>query len=123
VVQSYRHREPDGSHFEGHGIFTVDPARNDVLWYYVDSAGVPPGTAARCTWHDHVLRVERRAAGRWTRHSIWVEGDVLTHVTELRSAAKDHNDNGPEAGDAAEASSDGRRSAYKPFMRSVFRKA
>ncbi|WP_350224189.1 DUF1579 family protein [Pseudarthrobacter sp. fls2-241-R2A-127] len=152
VVQSYRHAEPDGSHFEGHGIFTVDPVHNDVLWYYIDNHGAPPGTAARCTWHDHVLRVERRGAGRWTRHSIWVEGGVLTHVTELRSAAKDgHNapetGDAPESGDAAEAGNtpksgdspesgdaaeaddvpeagtDGRRSAYKPFMRSVFHKA
>ncbi|WP_434058852.1 DUF1579 family protein, partial [Escherichia coli] len=25
VVQSYRHAEADGSHFEGHGVFTLDP--------------------------------------------------------------------------------------------------
>lgn len=25
VVQSYRHTEADGTHFEGHGVFTVDP--------------------------------------------------------------------------------------------------
>lgn len=116
VVQSYRHVEPDGSHFEGHGIFTVDPVHNDVLWYYIDSSGVPPGTAARCTWHDPVLRVERRGAGGWTRHSIRVDGDVLTHVTELKSLAKD------DAGDAPEARTDGRGSAYKSFMRSVFRR-
>lgn len=117
VVQSYRHVEPDGNHFEGHGIFTVDPVHHDVLWYYVDNSGVPPGAAARCTWHDHVLRVERHGVGGWTRHSIWVQNDVLTHVTELRSAA------GDDGGDAPDAGTNGKGSTYRPFMRSVFHKA
>jgi hypothetical protein len=117
VVQSYRHVEPDGSHFEGHGIFTVDPVHHDVLWYYVDNSGVPPGAAARCTWHDHVLRVERHGVGGWTRHSIWVQDEVLTHVTELRSVA------GDDGGDAPDAGTNGKGSTYRPFMRSVFHKA
>ena len=119
VVQSYRHVEPDGSHFEGHGIFTVDPVHHDVLWYYVDSTGVPPGTAARCTWRNGVLRVERHSDAGWTRHSLVVDHDVLTHVTELRSVAKD--DDGGAAG--ANAAADGRSPTYRPFMRSVFQRA
>ncbi|MDQ0120728.1 DUF1579 family protein [Pseudarthrobacter sp902506025] len=119
VVQSYRHVEPDGSHFEGHGIFTVDPVHNDVLWYYVDSTGVPPGTAARCTWRHGVLRVDRPSDAGWTRHSLLLRDGVLTHVTELRSVARD--DDGGTAG--AEAAADGRSPAYRPFMRSVFHRA
>ncbi|WP_457950971.1 DUF1579 domain-containing protein [Pseudarthrobacter sp. alpha12b] len=114
VVQSYRHLEPDGGHFEGHGIFTVDPVHNDVLWYYVDSAGVPPGTAARCTWRNGILRVERHSAAGSTQHSIWVEDGVLTHVTELRAIGKD------DGGDSLDAGTNGKASAYRPFMRSVF---
>lgn len=123
VVQSYRHVEPDGSHFEGHGIFTVDPVHNDVLWYYVDSTGVPPGTAARCTWRNGILRVERHSDAGWTRHSLLLDDGVLTHVTELRSATRSatKDDGGGAAG--AEAAVDGRSPAYRPFMRSVFRKA
>lgn len=117
VVQSYRHVEPDGSHFEGHGIFTIDPVHNDVLWYYVDSTGVPPGTAARCTWRDGILRVERQGPAGWTHHSIRIEDDVLTHVTELRSGAAD--DGGAQVG---KAGINGRRPAYQPFMRSTFRR-
>ena len=117
LVQSYRHVEPDGSHFEGHGIFTVDPVHHDVLWYYIDSSGVPPGAAARCTWQDGVLRVERHGGGGWTRHSIWVQDDVLTHVTELRSAGQD------DGGGALETGMDGKGPVYRPFMRSVFHKA
>ena len=56
VVQSYRHTESDGSHFEGHGIFTVDPVRRDVLWYYVDNVSPGPDAPARCTWHAGTCR-------------------------------------------------------------------
>ena len=119
VVQSYRHAEPDGRHFEGHGIFTVDPVHHDVLWYYVDSTGVPPGTAERCTWRNGVLRVERRSDAGWTRHSLRLEDGVLTHVTELRPPAKDDG-GGPASADAA---ADGRSPAFRPFMRWGFHPA
>jgi len=84
VVQSYRHTEANGSHFEGHGVFTVDPDHEDVLWYYVDSMGLPPGTPARCTCVDGVLRVERRTARMTARHTFRVDDGVLTHTAELR---------------------------------------
>jgi len=149
VVQSYRHVEPDGGHFEGHGIFTVDPVHPDVLWYYVDSPGAGPGTAARCTWHDGVLRIERHSDGGWTRHSIWVADDVLTHVTDLRSTDTHDggdspdaatgtgsgvgpgvgafsgagSDAGPGSGVGPGSGTDGKGPGYRPFMRSVFRQA
>lgn len=84
VVQSYRHTEADGAHFEGHGVFTVDPDHEDVLWYYVDSMGLPPGTPSRCTWVDGVLRVERHSNRGTARHTFRVRDGVLTHTAELR---------------------------------------
>jgi hypothetical protein len=121
VVQSYSHREPDGTHFEGHGIFTVDPDHQDVFWYYVDNAGPAPAAAVRCTWHNGALRVERRGGAGWTRHTLRVDGDVLTHVTELRTRGdKATGDSGmhEEAGVA-----DGTGSAYVPFMSSSFQRS
>lgn len=85
VVQSYRHTEPDGTHFEGHGIFTVDPDRGDTLWYFVDSAGgTPPEAPARGTWHGGTLVVERHSPRGSARHTFRVDGGVLTHTAELR---------------------------------------
>ncbi|WP_050055686.1 DUF1579 family protein [Pseudarthrobacter siccitolerans] len=121
VVQSYSHREPDGTHFEGHGIFTVDPDHHDVFWYYVDNAGPAPAAAVRCTWHNGALRVERRGSSGWTRHTLRVDGDVLTHVTELRTRGdKAMRDSGlhEEAGAV-----DGTGSAYVPFMTSSFQRS
>jgi hypothetical protein len=84
VVQSYRHTEANGSHFDGHGVFTVDPDHQDVLWYYVDSMGLQPGAPARCIWVDGVLRVERHSDRGSARHTFRVNGGVLTHTAELR---------------------------------------
>ncbi|MCU1434697.1 MAG: hypothetical protein JWR71_1422 [Pseudarthrobacter sp.] len=84
VVQSYRHTEANGRHFEGHGMFTVDPDHNDILWYYVDSMGQPPGAPVRCTWVDGVLRVERHSDRGTARHTFRVDDGILTHIAELR---------------------------------------
>ncbi|UVJ40913.1 DUF1579 family protein [Arthrobacter sp. CJ23] len=84
VVQSYRHKEPDGSHFEGHGMFTLDPGHGETLWYYVDSMGRPPAAPSRGSWHEGVLTVERRTAYGVARHAFRVEDGVLIHTAELR---------------------------------------
>jgi len=121
VVQSYRHVEADGMHFEGHGIFTIDPVRRDVLWYYVDSTGALPAAAARCTWHDGVIRVERPSSAGWTRHAISVDAGVLRHDTELRAAGKSASEDLPYWD--AQVAGNGKDKSYRPFMRSVFRRA
>jgi hypothetical protein len=122
VVQSYGHRELDGQHFQGHGMFTVDPDHQDVLWYYVDSTEADTTRAdapARCTWHNGVLRVERHGSAGWTRHTLRVDGDVLTHVTELRrwDPFGVHSEVGTGKGGAG---ADGTGSAYTPLMTSTF---
>ncbi|TLM74099.1 DUF1579 family protein [Pseudarthrobacter sp. NamB4] len=116
VVQSYRHVEPDGTHFEGHGIFTLDPDHRNVFWYYVDNASPAPGAPVRCTWHGGALRVERHGSAGWTRHTLSVDGDVLTHVTELRTP-------GGKAADQESGVADGTGSTYVPFMTSRFQRS
>jgi hypothetical protein len=116
VVQSYRHQEPDGSHFEGHGIFTVDPDRQDVLWYYVDSVSPPPAAPARCTWHDGVLQVERHTGAGSTRHTLSVSDGVLIDVAELR------RDDRADMGLQARSSADGASASYRPFMTSRYKR-
>ncbi|MCA4134626.1 DUF1579 domain-containing protein [Arthrobacter sp. M4] len=101
VIQSYRHTEPDGSHFEGHGIFTVDPDQGDTLWYFVDNAGSAPEAPARGTWHGDTLVIERRTAEGTSRHTFRVDDGVLTQIAELRH---------------------GGATAFTPFFTSVCRK-
>lgn len=62
----------------------MDPDHHDVLWYYVDSTGLPPGAPVRCTWVDGVLRVERHSDRGTARHTFRVVDGVLTYSAELR---------------------------------------
>lgn len=116
VVQSYRHTEPDGGHFEGHGIFTVDPDRQDVLWYYVNSMSPAPAAPARCTWHDGVLQVERHTGAGSTRHTLSVSEGLLLDIAELRR----DDSSGTDLRDRSAAN--GAADSYKPFMTSRYRR-
>ena len=44
-------RPTDGSELTGHGVFLVDPVTTTLLWWFFDSAGVPP-TPLRGRWSD-----------------------------------------------------------------------
>ncbi|OFI36710.1 DUF1579 domain-containing protein [Arthrobacter sp. SW1] len=84
VVQSYVHRETDGSRVEGHGVFTVDPDHGDTLWYYVDSAGKPPEAPARGHWNGGTLTLERHSPRGTLRHSFRLDGGELLHSASVR---------------------------------------
>ncbi|MGJ3192514.1 DUF1579 domain-containing protein [Paenarthrobacter nitroguajacolicus] len=84
VVQSYRHREADGAHFEGHGMFTVDRDHGETLWYYVDSMGRPPASPVRGTWTAGTLTLDRRTTDGVARHTFRVEDGVLVHTADVR---------------------------------------
>lgn len=102
VVQSYRHREADGTHFEGHGMFTVDRDHGDTLWYYVDSMGRPPASPVRGTWHAGTLTLDRRTADGVAKHTFRVEDGVLVHTADLRLEGT---------------------AEFSPLLKSVFRRA
>jgi hypothetical protein len=42
VLQDYRQVRDDGAELVGHGVFLVDPATADLLWWFFDSSGMPP---------------------------------------------------------------------------------
>ena len=58
--------------FRGHGVFTVDPQTQEVLWYWFDSVGFPPDLPARGRFEGNVLtllRVTPRGSARYV-HEI-----------------------------------------------------
>ena len=101
VTHSYRHTEADGARSEGHGVFTPDPGRPDTFFYHVNSRGLPPEAAARASWHEGTLTMERRSDRGTARHTFRVDDDVLTHSAGLRL---------------------GSASEFTPFMTSVCRR-
>ena len=71
VIQDYRRVADDGSEVTGHGVFILDPPTGNLLWWFFDSAGVPP-TPVGGQWEDDVLILGPRR-----EHRLWLEGDRL----------------------------------------------
>lgn len=71
MLQDYRRVADDGSELTGHGVYLVDPVMGNLLWWFFDSAGVPP-TPLRGRWDDDAL-----VFGPHREHRLWLDGDRL----------------------------------------------
>src|SRR3712207_1851451 len=71
VLQDYRRVADDGTELVGHGVFLLDPASGDMLWWFFDSTGVPP-TPLRGRWAEGAL-----VLGADHGHRLWLDGDEL----------------------------------------------
>ena len=72
VIQDYVQLKDSLVTFRGHGVFTVDPQTDEVLWYWFDSMGFPPDLPARGRFEGDVLtllRVTPRGSARYV-HQI-----------------------------------------------------
>ncbi len=72
VIQDYVQLKDSLVTFRGHGVFTVDPETQDILWYWFDSLGFPPEQPARGRFEGDVLtllRVTTRGSARYV-HQI-----------------------------------------------------
>jgi hypothetical protein len=72
VIQDYVQLKDSLVTFRGHGVFTVDPKTEEVLWYWFDSMGFPPEQPARGRFEGDVLtllRVTERGSARYV-HQI-----------------------------------------------------
>ena len=71
VLQDYRQVRDDGAELVGHGVFLADPATGDLLWWFFDSAGIPP-TPLRGLRTDLEL-----VLGPQAEHRLWITDDQL----------------------------------------------
>jgi hypothetical protein len=71
VLQDYRQVRADGAELSGHGVFLVDPDTAELLWWFFDSAGIPP-TPLRGRWTGREL-----VLGPEGEHRFWTDGDQL----------------------------------------------
>lgn len=69
LIHDYIEERQNGGCFEAHGVLTVDPASQDVLWFWFDAYGHPPLTPARGRFRGPSLALEKvtpRGVGRTT---------------------------------------------------------
>jgi Protein of unknown function (DUF1579) len=83
-VQDYVQEKDGKVCFRGHGVFTVDPAKGDVLWWWFDSMGLPPDPPARGRWDGERLRFEKSTPGGEARYEFHFGGDRYEFRIENR---------------------------------------
>ncbi|MCR6660651.1 MAG: hypothetical protein NVV72_15375 [Asticcacaulis sp.] len=89
LIFDYEQSGPDGSGFDGHGVFCADPDSEDLCGFWFDDRGFPPFHPLRGQWSDNrliLLNTTPRGQGRWTLH---IENGALHYLIEGRLTADD----------------------------------
>jgi hypothetical protein len=82
-LHDHQETRSDGSRFQLHGVFTVDPSAEDILWFAFDSYGYPfpPLAPSRSAWQAN-RRVLTKTAPRGVGRSVFkLDGDRLIHAS------------------------------------------
>ncbi|KAA2236320.1 DUF1579 family protein [Salinarimonas soli] len=80
LVGDYAEERADGEAFAGHGILAVDRERDELLWFWFDSLGLPPVEPARGAWHGDALVLVKRTPRGVGRTTFDLAGDGLVHA-------------------------------------------
>ena len=82
VIQEYIEQKNSHITFRGHGVLTVDPQTQDILWYWFDSFGFPPDEPARGRFEGEVLTMTRNSARGAARYVYRITPDVCEFSIE-----------------------------------------
>lgn len=86
IVQDYEEEKDGAIVFSGHGVFTIDPANGDVLWWWFDSMGFPPDGPARGRWDGDTLILNKSTPRGDGRYRYRLNGDRYEFSIENRFA-------------------------------------
>jgi hypothetical protein len=84
LTQDYAEEKDGDIVFRGHGVFTIEPASGDVLWWWFDSMGFPPEGPARGRWDGDVLTLQRASPRGEARYVYRMHGDRYEFSIENR---------------------------------------
>jgi hypothetical protein len=86
VTQDYAEERDGAATLTGHGVFTVDPDGDDVLWFWFDSIGYPPAAPSRGRFDaDGTRLVLEKTTPRGTQRATFArDGDRLRHEVAAR---------------------------------------
>ncbi|MDR6287689.1 MULTISPECIES: DUF1579 family protein [Inquilinus] len=86
LIHDFAEERAGGCRFDAHGVLTVDPAAQEIVWFWFDSYGFPPLAPSRGSWEgDRLILVKHtpRGIGR----SVFTVGpDRFRHEIETRLA-------------------------------------
>lgn len=84
LVQDYVEEKDGHTVFRGHGVFSIDPASGEVLWWWFDSMGFPPDPPARGRWNGEQLLFEKKTPRGEARYEFRFGGDSYDFQIENR---------------------------------------
>jgi len=67
LIHDFTEERAGGYRFDAHGVLAVDPAAEEIVWFWFDSYGYPPLAPSRGGWEgDRLVLVKQtpRGAGR-----------------------------------------------------------
>lgn len=80
MIHDYREVRDGSFRFEAHGVISVDPSTESIVWFLFDDYGFPPVDPARGGWKDGCLELVKstpRGVGR-TQLELSEQGLVYT---------------------------------------------
>lgn len=83
LIQEYE-RKGDSASFLGHGVMLIEPDTQDVLWWWFDSLGFPPGDPARGRWEGETLLFEKASPMGEARYRYQFAGERYRFAIENR---------------------------------------
>ena len=84
LIQEYEQEKDGQVVFRGHGVLLVEPDTQDVLWWWFDSFGFPPGDPARGRWEGDVLLFDKASPMGESRYRYDFAGDRYRFTIENR---------------------------------------
>jgi len=84
LLQDYAEEKDGQVVFRGHGVFIIDPATGDVLWWWFDSMGFPPDPPARGRWDGDRLLFEKNTPRGDSRYEFHLGDDHYLFRIENR---------------------------------------
>jgi len=84
LIHDYVEQRANGEIFEGHGVLTIDPASQEIVWFWFDSYGFPPLAPARGAWNGEELRLEKTTPRGSSTSRFHLSGGRLSYAVEAR---------------------------------------
>ena len=84
LIQEYEQEKDGQVVFRGHGVLLIEPDTQDVLWWWFDSFGFPPGDPARGRWDGDVLLFDKASPMGESRYRYDFAGDRYRFTIENR---------------------------------------
>ena len=85
LVLDYAERRADGTSFDAHSVFAIDPETGDWLLFLFDSFGFPPLQPARGRWEANRLVLEKTTPRGVGQTVFEVEADQFRYSVASRT--------------------------------------